>query len=600
MRRAGQAGIPGQRPCRAGCQNTAPVFPLQFGENAAGAADIQIRFGYWAEQNSGSPTKVGDYRGLGDSPMFDIDGIRSNGRRTLNYTLTGMDSETSDAVLNYYQPGFQADVQYQRFPHRLNHDPLLQFTDVFDPAKPADFNVVKQDLNVGKDYAIRVQELKSSFKGRLTDDIKVRLDVWGMDKQGERQAKGMTHCFEDLYNTPPQYDGKKCHDLSQTQRISWQTIEVKPIVEWTVGPVVVEYSRPMRSFSQGDQIVDRLYTGPGVGSGSDPLNLPYDIVPNSFTQIDQLKISAVMNDDNKFYSLLMTGNTRKESDAMPPGTPDRVSSRQFGGADVRWTNTTLENVTLTTYGRVIDENNEPASFRIPGEEDTPGTQFDILTQQPINYERAQLGTKALWRPFGRGFGLGGLAINGGYEYASIHRSFATFPLEGTGPTFSEANTISHMAFVGPSVRWSSSLDTHVRYKWINSLNPLYGVEEGTGTTNTSLPEHENLIEIGGTWMPSESLMLTTWLNVDIRQNFNTGTFDEQSYPFGINGRYVVTRKWTVSGGYAYYNNWTNQDINFGSPGDTGSPDLGTIVTRWNYGGRARFSAWAVPTRRPSG
>lgn len=279
---------------------TAPVYRPQFGDNAAGVSDLQIRFGYWGEQNSGSPVKVGDYRGLDASPMFDFDGISSNGQRTLNYTVTDIDSDSVNADVNYYQRGFQADVQYQLFPHRLNHDPLSQFTDVYDPSKPADFNVVKQDLNVGKNYAIRVQELKAAFKGRLTDDIKVRLDVWGMDKQGEQQAKGMTHCFADLYNTPEQYVGKKCHDLSQSQRISWQTIEVKPIVEWNLGPVVVEYSRPMRSFSQNDQIVNRLYTGPGVGSNSDPVNLPYGVMPNSFMQIDQIKISALMNDDNKF------------------------------------------------------------------------------------------------------------------------------------------------------------------------------------------------------------------------------------------------------------------------------------------------------------
>ena len=110
---------------------------------------------------------------------------------------------------------------------------------------------------------------------------------------------------------------------------------------------------------------------------------------------------------------------------VQPDSDERVSNRQFNGADVRWTNTTIKNVTITTYGRSAAENNEPAAFLIPGEETRPGTvgstsvpiEDDPTGITPINYQRTQLGTKAVWRPFGRGFGLGGLAINGGYEYS---------------------------------------------------------------------------------------------------------------------------------------------------------------------------------------
>jgi hypothetical protein len=158
-----------------------PLYRYLWSEDPTGTSDYVIRFGYWGSHTAGSPVKVGEYQGLGSSPFFDVDGIRSDGNKTLDYTVTGTDTETTDARFNYYQPGFGANVDYQRYPRRLEHNPLNQFTDVFDKNKPADFNVVKQDMNVGQDYAIRVQQLKASFKGRLTDNVKVRLDLWGMD-----------------------------------------------------------------------------------------------------------------------------------------------------------------------------------------------------------------------------------------------------------------------------------------------------------------------------------------------------------------------------------------------------------------------------------
>ncbi|MEI8373720.1 MAG: hypothetical protein WCJ35_12905 [Planctomycetota bacterium] len=554
---------------------------------------IAGRFGYWGSHTAGNVVKVGEYQDLTPSPFVDIDGLHGTVEDTLNYTLTETGNESTNANVNLYKSGVTANVLYERYPHQLDHDPLSQFTD-FDANPKPGFNptiVIKQDLNVGKDYAIRVQEVKANFKGRLTENLKVRLDVFGMDKEGERQARGSTLCFQDQGN-PQHFKGSHCHVLSQSQSIDWQTLEVKPAVEWKLGSVIVEYSRPMRSFSQNDQIVNRQYTGVALGSFESPVSLPYAIVPSSFTQIDQLKVGAEVTDTNKLYAFLFNGNTHKESGAMPPDTPDRESSRSFRGADVRWTNTLIENLTVTSYGRIIEEDNQPVAFPIPGEENTDNPdQLDILGVHPINYKRSEMGSKFQWRPFGRGFGLGGLAIDGGYEYAVLHRSYASFPLEGTiinrtSPTITEENTISHAVSFGPSVRWSPQLDTYVRYKWFNFRTPLFGVDEALLTTNSSLPEHENLVEIGGTWMPSDRVLLNGWIEVDIRQSSGRAIFDEQSYPMGVNGWYRPTNKLTISGGFAYYSNWINQNINFGTPNDSGDPDLGTVLSQWNYGSRA--------------
>jgi hypothetical protein len=651
-----------------------------------------VRVGYWGTSTSGSPVKVGEYQDLGASPFFDIDGIRSDGRRTLNYTITGTDAESNDLNLNFYRPGVEVNVNYQRFPHLLGHENLGEFLygtqlDNNDAGASGittrQQQFLRQDNNIGEDYAIRVQELRSNFKWTINDKLRARLDVWGLYKEGERQVNAMQECYGHTYSPtdpasgapPVQTTGNgaanHCHVLSQAQHINWQTTEVKPVIELNLGRVVLEYSRPMRVFSQGDQTVYRYYDSRSSATGvptavsefGNPRYMEYGVVPDSDTQIDQLKISADLNDCNKVYAFLFAGNTHKSSPiaaaiASPssgtltstsgttttrdvlapfdsPESDERIANRQFSGADVRWTNTALKNVTITTFGRTVGENNEPAAFLIPGEETRPntyvngvlvpgGTIEDAPTEiTPINYQRTQLGTKATWRPFGRGFGLGGLAITGGYEYSDIHRVGLEVDTGSDDPPFEgtiiEENTISNAFSIRPSVRWSPELETFVSYKYTNTQDPLFATNShqtanAAGTSydyqavalNSALPTNDNLIEFGGTLMPSDRFLLCGWVGIDIQsQNIGQvlvtpGTsavtpftpnptpqgFSSQSFPFGVNGSYRCTDKWTLNGGAAYYSNFITQDVAFGAGADHTFIPYGLLQNQWGYSSRA--------------
>jgi hypothetical protein len=600
-----------------------------------------VRFGYWGTYTAGSPVKVGEYQDLGASPFYDVDGIRSDGKRTLNYTVTGTDAETNAVNMNFYRPGIQANVDYQRFPHQRLHENLGEFPN-FNVTGAQQFR--RQDVNPGEDYAIRVQELKANFKWQVNETAKVRLDVWGMKKEGERQASAVQECY--AHNSglvPDATPGKNCHVLSQMQHIDWQTTEVKPVIEFNFGAIAAEYSHPIRVFSQGDNVVTRLYDSGGSATSEfgQPRYMEYGVVPENITQIDQLKLSANLNDFNKVYSFLFAGNTRKESDIVPPvssvgasfvqpESDERIGNRQFDGADVRWTNTSIDNVTITTYGRTMSENNEPAAFLIPGEETRTGLVGgtsvpieDAPTEiTPIFYQRSQFGSKALWRPWGRGFGLGGLAINGGYEYGVIHRKGLVVSGGVTEVGDDPANVVhvveavedetrSHKLWIGPSVRWSPELDTYVRYKWTNTQNPLFcgnAHEDANFTTvalNSALPTHDDLIEIGGTLMPSDRFMLTGWFGIDIQSqnigeaivqnepgkatvtNLNAPAgFDSQSFPFGVNGTYRATDKWTINGGVAYYTEFTDRDVAFGAGEDHTFTPYGLLQNQWSYVSRA--------------
>ena len=108
-------------------------------------------------------------------------------------------------------PDASAKVDFQRYLRRLDHDPLAGY-DLDNPVPPGpNDNVVSEDLNVGEDYAIRVQELDARFKGRLTDNLKWRLNLWGQRKFGERQTNAVAHCFNINAPAPAGANGNNCH-----------------------------------------------------------------------------------------------------------------------------------------------------------------------------------------------------------------------------------------------------------------------------------------------------------------------------------------------------------------------------------------------------
>ena len=82
------------------------------------------------------------------------------------------------------------------------------------------------------------------------------------------------------------------------------------------------------------------------------------MVPDSYTQMDQLKLSGRLDEDNRVYAFLMAGNTVNEEIDM---------NRWFNDMDVRWTNTSIENVSLTGYGTIYNEDEQNAE-RCHGDE----------------------------------------------------------------------------------------------------------------------------------------------------------------------------------------------------------------------------------------
>jgi hypothetical protein len=500
--------------------------------------------------------------------------------------------------VRYYAPGWSAKLDFERFIHRLDHDPIVgrDLAPGEVPTPDPEFNVIADDLNVGEDYAIRVEELDAKVQGRLMDHVTWRMNVWGQRKFGERQSNATAHCFNVLAPLPPGTNPNEnaCHVLSQRQEIDWVTVEFEPVVAAQFENVTVEYSRTMRSFGQDDEEVFRQYTRFGFQGGVPPTNgvlgpqYAYALVPENMTEIDRLKVKAQLTEENQFYGYLYLGDTENDF---------RDIERDFGGYDLRLINTSLDDTTLTGYVKMDEEETglPPFVFDAPPFAPTPvppNLPYDQLSlRNPVDRKRTRAGIKGSWQPFGdRGprcsnYGLwDGTSLASGYEYYLLEREDVTFDT-ALGP-FTQPDTTTHQIEFGPSTRWSRSLDTYVRYKVRFIDDPLVGVREFSGRFNTNQPEQVHMTEIGWNWMPASNFITNsqvTFINSWHESEF--ADFDENSFPIIFNVWYAPTHRLSLSSGYGFFSNYIDQDITLGFTIPSVDPlGLRTETTRWDYEG----------------
>lgn len=538
---------------------------------------LGFRLGGWGIGTQGVLTKVGEYQDLGSSPFWDFDRLLSNGARTLSLYGTGLDDTGNQAGLYLFDPKVSVRVDYRRFLHRLDHDPLTNMT--------LSEEVVAEDLNVGDDYAIRVQNLKTYVKGKLTKNVKYRVNFWMLRKQGDRQAIGTQHCA-NFSQSGGQVN--RCHVLSQTQQVDWLTSQVEPVVQFRRGSLAVQYARPMRLFGQSDQVVKRSFGDFHVYNfGGEHA---YGVVPENFTQTDRIKISRDLPLASHVYGSLYAGNTHNKN---------RDTNRRFYGYDVRLTNRFWNHWTVTGFARVNRQLNQFPPFLVDPEgaatSDTTATGRPLFSaiipqyglRQPINYRRAAFGAEANWRPFQWTDLTRRLTVNFGFERGQIARQFADYHVQEPATVVDQDETPYTSYFLGTSKRWAPTFDTFVRYKGRLTENPLVGVNLYTGETNTSRPERLHRIEVGGSWMPADNLIATANLGIENRaNNSSVAHFNQDGYPLTFTLWYAPSTRWSLSAGYAHFSDWIDQDIYF--PSNTPGVDAYDRRT-WNYGGTGQVA-----------
>jgi hypothetical protein len=557
---------------------------------------LAARFGWWGVSTSGSRAGTGEWMGLdGSSPFWDLQGISSNGTQTLDFSATGTEEESTAGNLYYFGgPGLTVDIDFDRFIHRTGHDPLIRPDGGFyDPplrnGVPG-YVLYGTDMNVGQDYAIRVQTLDADFKGNLTDNVQWGLKLWGMRKAGARMANSTQHCF----NRTPAPGGNTCHVVSQGQEIDWLTAEIEPRISARFEALSIEYSRTMRSFQQDDQFVfnnfnsiSPVYGLQGVGA--------YGFVPENYTEIDRLKVHADLFSDTELYVVAHLGNTHNEF---------RDSDRKFYGVDARVTNSVHDGMHLTAYGKTFTMNNSPDStalnLRYPGQssfwrESLPPQTFynpDSYYLSLADRETGAVGVKGRWQPsYDFDAAPSWLTVTGGYEYRTLRRENVTYFLDSL-PAFTQPDSNTNMVFVGLEQDWSREWNTYLRYRVLETDVPMLGVTHREqlsldAAINSNQPDHEDRIEVGGTWSPADNFLVNGSFWVVNRYNHSEFVqFDEDDYPIVFNGWYAPTDRWSLSGGWATFSNYIDQDVTLGREDGRQAGELTAFTSQWVYYGRA--------------
>ncbi len=549
-----------------------------------------FRFGWWGLATQGAPYGVGEWMGLdSSSPFWQVDGLHTDGVRTMDYYATGPENESSMAGLYYFGPSISANIDYGRYIHRLGHDPIggpalpngfAPLGGFYDPPLAngvPGFVMFGEDLNAGDDYALRVQQMKSHVKGDISENVSWRLNFWGMKKEGTRQANATAHC----YSAAAQGGGNTCHLTSQGQHIDWVTMEVEPVITARFDWLTLEYSRTMRKFEQNDQLVTYATTrGAPYGFGNTN-TIAYAYAPENYTEIDRLKVLADLGPSTDLYVLGHVGNTHNEF---------RETDRKFYGVDARLTNQAIDGLTVTGYGKTFTQNNSPDNMalntRYPADATTwlePVSPISV-GEIPVDRVYSAVGLKSRWRPFYDRYGyISRLALIGGYEYRQIERDNVTYDLHD-GP-WTQPTTKTNDFHLGVQQDWSNRLSSFVRYRMIDTKDPLYGVTEPAeymeAARNSNQPEHQDRIEVGGNWNPSDDFMLTGsfWIQ-NSYSHAESVNFDEDNYPIVISSWYAPNETWSFTGGFATFSNWIRQDITLGAF------DPEPYTSPWNYTGRA--------------
>ena len=122
------------------------------------------------------------------------------------------------------------------------------------------------------------------------------------------------------------------------------------------------------------------------------------------------------------------------------------------------------------------------------------------------------------RPF-RTSGLANrLTVNVGAEFGAIERSYSDYQVQNPPGFLDQDRTSFATYFAGTSMRWHPRFDTRLRYEHRNASNPLYGVNDYSGLTNTNQPTCEDVVRLDATWLAADNLMATANVALENRQN----------------------------------------------------------------------------------
>ena len=209
-----------------------------------------------------------------------------------------------------------------------------------------------------------------------------------------------------------------------------------------------------------------------------------------------------MTDHTKFYGFGHIGWVENN---------DVGVQREFGGVDLRLTNTSIKGLSVTAYAKNYNQSGETPTTALSSIAFPTGTTaatIQGLIPNPFGYNRYTSGIKGSYRPWAGGCAdscLTGLTFTAGYEYDYLIRVNENWqeanrpanPRSCTSPTRRPTRSPA-----GVQTPLTSDLHAYGRYKLQLIDGNLVGFTPDNGNVNSSLPDLRNVVELGCEWFPS--------------------------------------------------------------------------------------------------
>ena len=194
-----------------------------------------------------------------------------------------------------------------------------------------------------------------------------------------------------------------------------------------------------------------------------------------------------------------------------------------------------------------------------------------------------------------------LSLVGGYEYQQPEAGERRRYFQPASPlpprerpvrlnnVFTQPNSNKNTFTVGVEEKWSPEFNTFLRYKFISTDYPLYGITPDVGqldaALNSALPTQENRVELGCTWTPTDCLMVNATLYVEnAMSNAPYVAWTSNSLPFTVSAWWAPTPDWSFSVGAAEMDSWINQNVNLSNL--NAIPRVGRAHVPWQFTGVA--------------
>ena len=164
--------------------------------------------------------------------------------------------------------------------------------------------------------------------------------------------------------------------------------------------------------------------------------------------------------------------------------------------------------------------------------------------------------------------------------------------------FTQPDSDTDTYTTGVEEKWSATFNTFLRYKYITTNYPLYGVTTQVGQVdaalNSNLPTQQNRIELGCTWTPTDELMVNATLYVEnAMSDAPYVAWTSNSVPFTVSAWWRRTQQWSFSAGAAEMDSWINQNTTLSNLNATPGA---TVPVPWQYTGVADVFNFAARYR----